>query len=68
VEEFKTFRAGSNFPLRVGVMADLGLSFNSSDTATNMYRSNPDVVLNIGDLPYAGRGGCGLCVSRGQEG
>lgn len=55
VHNFTTFNADdSNFPFTVGVMADLGLSFNSSLTVRQMFNANPKVVLNIGDLPYAG--------------
>jgi len=53
VYNFTTFRDTNNFPFRVGVMADLGLSFNTTDTVSHVGAEKPNVVLNIGDLPYA---------------
>ena len=58
VFDFTTFKATANFPLRVGVFADLGLSVNASQTAAQMFGKRPQVVLNIGDLPYAGAWMC----------
>jgi hypothetical protein len=54
VFNFTTFKQSSNFPLKVGVMADLGLSYNASATVNEVTEDKPEVVLNIGDLPYAG--------------
>ena len=55
VFDFTTFKSGGgNFPVKIGVMADLGLSVNSTRTAEEMYKAKPHIVLNIGDLPYAG--------------
>jgi hypothetical protein len=54
VLNFTTFKDTNNFPFKVGVMADLGLSYNASETVTKVMSFDPAVVLNIGDLPYAG--------------
>ncbi|KAI8465064.1 MAG: Metallo-dependent phosphatase-like protein [Monoraphidium minutum] len=51
--KFKTYSATANFPFKVGVMADLGLSTHTLSVVRGMAATQPQVVLNIGDLPYA---------------
>ncbi|KAI8468926.1 MAG: Metallo-dependent phosphatase-like protein [Monoraphidium minutum] len=53
VMNFTTTRATANFPFSLGVMADLGTSFNASQTVRQMARLAPSMVLNVGDLAYA---------------
>lgn len=53
VYNFKTYSAKRNFPFKVGVMADLGLSTQTLGVVKTLSKIQPQVVLNIGDLPYA---------------
>ncbi|EIE18216.1 Metallo-dependent phosphatase [Coccomyxa subellipsoidea C-169] len=41
------------FPQRIGVIADLGQTHNSSATLQHLIQSQPPVVLLVGDLTYA---------------
>ena len=52
---FKTLPAPgpSNYPYRIAVVGDLGLTYNSTSTFDHMTENNPDLVLMIGDLSYA---------------
>lgn len=53
VHNFTTLKAAKNFPLHIGVMSDMGTSYNASATVRQVAAENPDLVLNIGDLSYA---------------
>ncbi|KFM27138.1 Purple acid phosphatase 15 [Auxenochlorella protothecoides] len=50
---FTTPPAGPSYPLRFGLVADVGQTDNSSDTFNHLAASEPQVVLFIGDLSYA---------------
>ncbi|CAK0783896.1 hypothetical protein CVIRNUC_007096 [Coccomyxa viridis] len=41
------------FPLRLGVVADIGQTFNSSVTYQHLVADNPDATVFVGDLSYA---------------
>ncbi|KXZ54062.1 hypothetical protein GPECTOR_5g17 [Gonium pectorale] len=41
------------YPLRIGLMADVGQTVNSSDTRDHMIDSKPQVVIHVGDNTYA---------------
>ena len=41
------------YPLRIGLIADVGQSDNASITRDQLAAHNPDVVLLNGDLSYA---------------
>lgn len=60
---FTTFKAVSNFPFLIGVMADLGLSNSTISTVNGMKALKPNLVLNVGDLAYAD-----LYLPSGEEG
>lgn len=47
--------------LVIGFMADVGQTYNSSDTMTHMLHDKPDVVVHVGDISYAGACG-GTCT------
>lgn len=42
------------FPLRMGVMADPGMTYNTSVMLDKLTRDAPDLVALIGDFVYAG--------------
>jgi len=48
---------------RLGVVADVGQTLNSSTTYQHLVASNPDAVLFIGDLAYADDYVSGLILS-----
>jgi len=62
IHSFKTFSDSSNFPLSIGLMGDLGTSFNATQTVDQVLRSQPQIVINVGDLAYAGVYGVCVCV------
>lgn len=43
----------SDYPNRIAVVGDLGLTYNTSTTIAHMLSNHPDLVLLIGDLSYA---------------
>ncbi|KAK9915993.1 hypothetical protein WJX75_007091 [Coccomyxa subellipsoidea] len=43
----------SSFPYRLGLIGDLGQTENSAQTLDHLTASNPDSVINVGDLSYA---------------
>ena len=44
---------GEGYPLRFGVLADVGMTYNSSTTVEHLMTNDPDLVLLIGDYTYA---------------
>eukprot|EP00270_Netrium_digitus_P005828 TRINITY_DN1781_c0_g1_i5.p1 TRINITY_DN1781_c0_g1~~TRINITY_DN1781_c0_g1_i5.p1 ORF type:complete len:499 (-),score=25.51 TRINITY_DN1781_c0_g1_i5:115-1611(-) len=50
---FTTLPAVGATKVRIGLMADVGQTFNSSLTYDNALLSNPNVLLFVGDLNYA---------------
>ncbi|GBF95409.1 hypothetical protein Rsub_08371 [Raphidocelis subcapitata] len=52
---FTTYNATENFPFVIGVIADLGTSFNASQTMRQLERTKPapKLLLNMGDMSYA---------------
>ncbi|CAM6115969.1 unnamed protein product [Calypogeia fissa] len=42
-----------NYPARVAVVGDLGLTYNSTTTVDHMLQNDPTLLLMIGDLSYA---------------
>ena len=54
VYTFKTYPApGDVTPITIGLIADLGMTTNSSSTLDNVILGKPDLVLFAGDLNYA---------------
>jgi phosphodiesterase/alkaline phosphatase D-like protein len=53
---FTTYNATDNFPFVVGVVADMGTSYNGSQTMRQLERTNPPpkLIINMGDMSYAG--------------
>ncbi len=47
-------RGDAAAPLVLGFMADVGQTYNSSDTMQHMQEDAPDVVVHVGDISYAG--------------
>lgn len=43
----------ANYPTRIAVIGDLGLTYNSTSTIDHLRQNNPDLVLLVGDLSYA---------------
>jgi len=43
----------ANYPTRIAVIGDLGLTYNSTSTIDHLRQNNPDLVLMVGDLSYA---------------
>ncbi|KAM7261326.1 hypothetical protein ACFE04_008693 [Oxalis oulophora] len=42
-----------NYPARIALVADMGLTYNTTSTVDHMLANHPDLVLLIGDLSYA---------------
>lgn len=43
----------SNYPRRIAVVGDLGLTSNSTTTVDHMAKNDPSMILMLGDLSYA---------------
>ncbi len=52
VYEFKV--PAQTFPLRMGIMADPGMTLNTTVMLDKLIRDAPDLVALIGDFTYAG--------------
>lgn len=52
---FKTMPVSGphNYPGRIGIVADLGLTYNMTTTVSHLIGNKPDLVLLIGDVTYA---------------
>ncbi|KAL6978794.1 Purple acid phosphatase 15 [Sarracenia purpurea var. burkii] len=52
---FKTMPVSQpkNYPERIGIVGDLGLTYNTTMTVSHLMGNNPDLVLLIGDITYA---------------
>jgi hypothetical protein len=52
---FKTMPISSpkNYPDRIAVIGDLGLTYNTTTTVSHMISNKPDLVLLVGDITYA---------------
>lgn len=51
---FKTLPSpGNNFPRRIAVVGDLGLTRNSTSTIDHLASNDPSLILMVGDLTYA---------------
>ncbi|KAK9802602.1 hypothetical protein WJX73_000292 [Symbiochloris irregularis] len=44
---------GTGYPLRIGVVADVGQTINSSQTISHLAGNDPNYVILVGDLTYA---------------
>ncbi|KAK4482569.1 hypothetical protein RD792_009729 [Penstemon davidsonii] len=55
IYSFKTMPVSSrkNYPRRIAVVGDLGLTYNSTSTIDHLSRNKPDLILMVGDLCYA---------------
>lgn len=42
-----------NYPSRVAIVGDLGLTYNTSSTVNHLLANHPDLVLLVGDVSYA---------------
>jgi len=53
--QFKTLKlpGPSNYPQRIGIVGDLGLTYNSTSTFDHLLLNDPDLWLLLGDLSYA---------------
>jgi len=52
---FKTMPVSGphSYPGRIGIVADLGLTYNMTTTVSHLIGNKPDLVLLIGDVTYA---------------
>ncbi|WOH16209.1 hypothetical protein DCAR_0935758 [Daucus carota subsp. sativus] len=52
---FKTFSVPGpdNYPRRIAVIGDLGLTLNSTTTINHVIQNDPSMILFVGDLTYA---------------
>ncbi|KAI3915641.1 hypothetical protein MKX01_015466 [Papaver californicum] len=48
-----TLPSPSNYPRRIAVVGDLGLTSNSTTTVDHMVKNDPSMILMLGDLSYA---------------
>ncbi|XP_038989740.1 purple acid phosphatase 15-like [Phoenix dactylifera] len=55
IHVFKTMPAlgPRSYPKRIAVVGDLGLTYNTTSTIDHMRKNKPDLVLLLGDIPYA---------------
>lgn len=55
VHAFRTMPAvgPTNYPGRIAVVGDLGLTYNTTSTVEHMVSNQPDLVLLVGDVTYA---------------
>ncbi|GLT97777.1 hypothetical protein SLE2022_153260 [Rubroshorea leprosula] len=55
IHYFRTMPASSpsSYPARIGVVGDLGLTYNTTSTIHHLMANHPDLVLLIGDATYA---------------
>ncbi|CAL5416705.1 unnamed protein product [Camellia sinensis] len=55
VSYFKTMPVSGprNYPKRIAVVGDLGLTYNTTSTISHLMRNRPDLVLLVGDVTYA---------------
>ena len=44
----------SVYPLRIGVLGDVGQTFNSTATLRHLAANRPQIIINVGDISYAG--------------
>ena len=42
-----------NYPNRIAVVGDLGLTYNTTTTISHLISNKPDLVLLVGDVSYA---------------
>lgn len=42
-----------SYPGRIGVVGDLGLTYNTTVTVNHLISNKPDLVLLVGDVAYA---------------
>ncbi|XP_076882939.1 purple acid phosphatase 15-like [Bidens hawaiensis] len=54
VFRFKTMPVSSrkNYP-KIGIVSDLGLTYNSTSTVSHLMQNNPDLMILVGDATYA---------------
>lgn len=54
VFRFKTMPVSGpkNYP-KIGIVGDLGLTYNSTSTVSHLIKNNPDLMLLVGDATYA---------------
>lgn len=52
---FETLKAPgpNNYPRRIAVVGDLGLTMNSSTTIDHLSLNDPSMILFVGDMTYA---------------
>ncbi|MCO5577886.1 hypothetical protein L7F22_031721 [Adiantum nelumboides] len=52
---FKTlpYPSPANYPSKIAVVGDLGMTYNSSSTLDHVMRNEPSLLLMVGDLSYA---------------
>ncbi|KAL4597250.1 hypothetical protein ACB092_12G221500 [Castanea dentata] len=55
VDSFKTMPVSGprNYPDRIAVVGDLGLTYNTTTTISHLISNKPDLVLLVGDVTYA---------------
>lgn len=55
VYSFKTMPVSSpkNYPKRIAIMGDLGLTYNTSTTISHVISNKPQLALLVGDVTYA---------------
>ncbi|KAJ4728474.1 Purple acid phosphatase [Melia azedarach] len=52
---FRTMPVSSprNYPKRIAIVGDLGLTYNTTSTISHLISNKPDLVLLVGDVTYA---------------
>lgn len=52
--QFKTVPVSGpkNYP-KIGIVGDLGLTYNMTSTVSHLIKNNPDLMLLVGDATYA---------------
>lgn len=55
IYRFRTMPASGpkNYPSRIAVVGDLGLTYNTTSTVSHLISNQPDLVLLVGDVCYA---------------
>ncbi|KAJ3671903.1 hypothetical protein LUZ60_007982 [Juncus effusus] len=55
IHSFTTMPASSpqNYPRKIAIVGDLGLTYNSTSTIEHMRSNEPDLVVLVGDVSYA---------------
>ncbi|KAL4419216.1 hypothetical protein ABPG77_010658 [Micractinium sp. CCAP 211/92] len=64
---FRTLGTAGAYPLRIGVIGDLGETANSTQTLEGLDAEEPDIVLLVGDFSYANDHGSDSLGDKGKK-